>query len=73
VVLHGYRLEKMIVERNKLNAEIERVADLIAANANFLPEAERAKDCKNWNRWSPSVRFYGLCKKYSEKESVPLG
>jgi hypothetical protein len=43
VVLHGYRLEKMIVERNKLNAEIERVADLIAANANFLPEAERAE------------------------------
>ena len=43
VVLYTARLEKVVAERTKLNKEIERVADLIEANANFLPEEERAE------------------------------
>ncbi len=37
------RLKKLVAERNNLNVEIERVVDLISANANFLPESERAE------------------------------
>ena len=43
VVMYTARLGQVVAERSKLNREIERVTDLIEANANFLPEEERAE------------------------------
>ncbi len=42
IVLCSLRLRKLVANREKLNLEIERISALIAANANFLPEEERA-------------------------------
>ena len=36
------RLGKLVAKREKLNQEISRVSDLVVANANFLPEEEKA-------------------------------
>ena len=36
------RLGKLVAKREKLNQEISRVSDLVIANANFLPEEEKA-------------------------------
>jgi hypothetical protein len=42
VLLCSLRLHKLLAKREKLNLEIERVSDLLTANANFLPEQEKA-------------------------------
>ncbi len=42
VLLCSLRLHKLLAKREKLNLEIGRVSDLLTANANFLPEQERA-------------------------------
>jgi predicted transcriptional regulator len=36
------RLDRLVAKREKLNQEISRVSDLVIANANFLPEEEKA-------------------------------
>ena len=42
IVLCSLRLRKLVANREKLNLEIQRISALIAANADFLPEEERA-------------------------------
>jgi len=42
--LHHVHLRKLVADRDKLNLEIERAAEYITANANFLPDAERAEE-----------------------------
>ena len=41
ILVGTLRLRKLVANREKLNLEIERVSDLVLANANFLPEPER--------------------------------
>ena len=41
IILHKHSLRKLIEQREKLNLDIERSADYITANANFLPDDER--------------------------------
>ncbi len=42
ILLGSSRLRKLVAKREKLNLEIERVSELIIANANFLPDEEKA-------------------------------
>jgi hypothetical protein len=42
VTLYSIALRKLLDQRDKLNQKIEHTAELISANANFLPEEERA-------------------------------
>ncbi len=42
VTLYTQALRKLLDKRDELNRKIEHTAELIAANANFLPEGERA-------------------------------
>jgi hypothetical protein len=42
VALYSVMLRKLLDERDKLNRKIEHTAELISANANFLPDGERA-------------------------------
>jgi hypothetical protein len=42
VTFYSLALRKLLDDRDKLNQKIEHTAELIAANANFLPEGERA-------------------------------
>lgn len=42
ILLCSLRLRKLVANREKLTLEIDRVSDLITANANFLPAGERA-------------------------------
>ncbi len=42
VTLYTHALRKLLDKRDELNRKIEHTAELIAANANFLPEGERA-------------------------------
>ncbi len=43
ILLCSRRLEKLVAKREKLNAEIERISELLTANANFLPAEEKAE------------------------------
>jgi hypothetical protein len=42
VTFYSLALRKLLDERDQLNRKIENTAELISANANFLPEEERA-------------------------------
>jgi hypothetical protein len=42
VTFYSLALRKLLDERDRLNRKIENTAELISANANFLPEEERA-------------------------------
>lgn len=42
VALYSVMLRKLLDERDKLNRKIEHTAELISANANFMPDGERA-------------------------------
>jgi hypothetical protein len=42
VTLYFLALRKLLEQRDQLNRKIEHTAELISANANFLPEDERA-------------------------------
>jgi len=42
VTLYSAALHKLLDQRDKLNRKIEHTAELISANANFLPDGERA-------------------------------
>jgi len=42
VTFYSLALRKLLDQRDKLNQKIEHTAELIRANANFLPERERA-------------------------------
>src|ERR1017187_417005 len=42
ILLGSVRLRKLVAKREKLNLEIERVSELITANANFLPDEQKA-------------------------------
>lgn len=44
ILLFGHHLKKLVADRNKINLEIDRVADLITAHANFLPAADRSAE-----------------------------
>ena len=44
IVLQHVQLRRLIAERDKTSLEIEKAAEYIRANANFLPEAERAEE-----------------------------
>ncbi len=46
ITLQHYSLRKLVAERDKTNLEIERAAEHIKANANFLPDAERAEELR---------------------------
>src|ERR1039458_9771466 len=43
ILLGSLRLRKLVAKREKLNLEIERVSELIIANANFLPDEQKAE------------------------------
>ena len=43
ILLGSVRLRKLVAKREKLNLEIERVSELITANANFLPDEQKAE------------------------------
>src|ERR1039458_8135126 len=43
ILLGTLRLRKLVAKREKLNLEIERVSELITANANFLPDEQKAE------------------------------
>ena len=42
IVFYSLALRKLLDERDQLNRKIEHTAELISANANFLPEEESA-------------------------------
>ena len=42
ITFYSLGLQKLLDERDQLNRKIEHTAELISANANFLPEDERA-------------------------------
>lgn len=42
VTFYSLALHKLLDQRDQLNRKIEHTAELISANANFLPEEERA-------------------------------
>ena len=42
ITLYSLALRKLLDQRDKLNLKIEHTAELISANANFLPQDERA-------------------------------
>jgi hypothetical protein len=42
ILLCSLRLRRLVAKREKLNLEIERISELLIANANFLPDAEKA-------------------------------
>lgn len=42
VALYSAALRKLLDQRDQLNRKIEHTAELISANANFLPDAERS-------------------------------
>lgn len=42
VTIYSVALRKLLEKRDELNRKIEHTAELISANANFLPEEERA-------------------------------
>src|SRR5580700_5808640 len=42
VTFYSLALRKLLDDRDQLNRKIENTAELISANANFLPEGERA-------------------------------
>ncbi len=46
ILLCSQRLRKLVANREKLNLEIERISELVIANANFLPEEERAEQLR---------------------------
>jgi hypothetical protein len=43
ILLCSQRLHKLVAKREKLNAEIERISELLTANANFLPAEQKAE------------------------------
>jgi hypothetical protein len=42
ITFYSHALRKLLDERDQLNRKIEHTAELISANANFLPDGERA-------------------------------
>src|SRR5436305_15091008 len=50
IILQMYRQEKKVAERNKINGEIEKLADYVRSNASFFTDAERAERLEKLDR-----------------------